>query len=247
MNLTKSVWQGKDYEEFRQFLEGQGDEQYRDFHSKLVPDGLGKMIGVRIPVMRKMAKEIAKGDYAGFLRLCEPQYYEEIMIKGLVIGYSKADFETALEMIDSFVPEITNWAVCDSFCSGLKVFLKKPEEGFAYLQKYRNSSETYCLRFLLVMLLDYYVKEDYLPQIFDICSEIKHESYYVKMANAWLLSVCCVKFPEETEQFLKGCELDDFTFRKTISKICDSYRVGKEEKERLKRLRELRGMKNEPH
>ena len=244
MNLAKNSWRRQDCVEFRQFLKSQGDEKYRDFHSRLVPDGLGEMIGVRIPVMRKIAKEIAKGDCAGFLICCEPRYYEETMIKGLVIGYSKADLAVVLKMIDRFVPEITNWAVCDSFCSGLKVFLKEPETGFSYLQKYRNSSEAYAVRFLLVMLLDYYVKEDYLPQVFEICGEIKHENYYVKMANAWLLSVCYVKFPKETERFLENCGLDDFTFCKTISKICDSYRVGKEEKERLKKLRETRGKKN---
>lgn len=240
MNLTKTNWNQQDYEEFRAYLEKLGDDTYRDFQIKLVPEGLGKIIGIRLPSMRKIAKEISKGDYSGFLSSCEPQYYEETMIKGLVIGYCKADFETVCDMIKHFVPEITNWAVCDSFCNSLSIFDKKLEEGFEFLQTYRSSDQAYQIRFLLVMLLNYYVKEDYLDALFQICGDIDHESYYVKMANAWLLSVCYVKFPEKTEEYLKKCNLDDFTFRKTISKICDSYRVEKDKKEFLKLLRKTR-------
>ena len=66
---------------------------------------------------------------------------------------------------------------------------------------------------------------------------IRHEGYYVRMAVAWALSFCFVKFPEQTMAFLHHCHLDDFTFRKTIQKIGESYRVSEDMKKAVKALK----------
>ena len=67
--------------------------------------------------------------------------------------------------------------------------------------------------------------------------EVKLDSYYVKMAMAWLLSITYINYKKETIEFLNTGLLDKFTHNKTISKICDSYRVSKKDKEEIKKLR----------
>lgn len=219
------------------------DEKYREFHSGLLP-GTDTILGVRLPELRKLAKEIAKEDFEGYLfevRELKPETsgvsYEECMLEGLVIGYGKMPLEKKLAYLDVFVPKIGNWAVCDCCCSTYKFMEKYPEESWEYIQTYIKSEKEFEIRFALVCMLDYFIKEDYLDRILACCNEIHHEGYYVKMAAAWLLSVCYVKFPERTEQFLQNNELDDFTQNKSIQKIRESYRVAKADKERLNSLK----------
>ncbi|MFW5647387.1 MAG: DNA alkylation repair protein, partial [Acetivibrio ethanolgignens] len=103
---------------------------------------------------------------------------------------------------------------------------------------YLESDREYFIRFGVVMLLDYYVDGEYLEKLYAVFDSIHHEGYYVKMAVAWALSVCYVKFPKETRRYLENNKaLDDFTYNKAIQKTCESYRVEPEEKERLKTMK----------
>ena len=63
------------------------------------------------------------------------------------------------------------------------------------------------------------------------------DEYYIKMAIAWLLAECFVKYPDETFGYLKQSNLEKWTFNKALSKICDSYRVPSEAKQQVKLLR----------
>lgn len=117
-------------------------------------------------------------------------------------------------------------------------FMKKDMDlWFEYLMKYLDSTQEYELRFAIVSLLDYFVTENYIERVLRILGDVKHEAYYVKMAVAWAVSVCYVKFPELTWDLLAGNQLDDITHQKSIQKIRESFRVSKEEKERLNTLR----------
>ena len=120
-------------------------------------------------------------------------------------------------------------------------FMKKDMDyWFKYLLKYLESNKEYEIRFAVVSFLDYFISEEYIREILKILGSIKHEGYYVKMAVAWAVSVCYVKFPERTWELLEGYELDDFTHQKSIQKIRESFRVSKEEKDRLLTLRRSR-------
>ena len=208
------------------------DETYKQFHTSLVP-GLTKMMGVRIPILRELAKKAAKEDYYGFIEDFQPEIYEEVMIRGMMIGYAKFSMEEQKRELKKFIPLINNWAVCDSCCTTYKFMKKNQEEWFSFLEPYLNSSQEYKIRFAVVCLLDFFVQEAFIDRILNCFSDIHHEGYYVKMAVAWAVSVCYVKFPEKTEEFLLKNTLDDFTHNKAIQKIRESYRVSKEEKERL--------------
>ena len=137
------------------------------------------------------------------------------------------------------VPRIDNWAVCDTFCGDLK-FADREENRrrvWEFLQSYLSDDREYFLRFGVVMIMDHYIDVSHIDSILKILAGIHHEGYYVKMAVAWALSMCYVAFPQKTEALIKNNRMDDFTHNKTIQKIRESYRVSKEDKERLKGLK----------
>ncbi|MGN0704689.1 MAG: DNA alkylation repair protein [Lentihominibacter sp.] len=219
------------------------DEKYRDFHSSLVP-GEETMIGVRVPVLRQYARELMKdweGDAGSLIREIGDNYYEEIMLQGMIIGLvRKPGFSWLAEQIDGFVPKINNWAVCDVFCAGLKETRKHLPEMYEYLQKYLASDDEYQIRFGIVMLLDYYINEEYLGRIFMHADKISHDGYYVKMAVAWLISICFVKFYDETKAYMNESVLDDFTYNKALQKARESYRLTPEQKAELNEMKRKR-------
>lgn len=222
--------------EIREKLFEKQDLKYKEFHGKLCPN-LDKIIGVRVPELKKIAKQIAKTDYKNYLKNAQDEYYEELLLQGLVIGYSKTTLEEKLKYLEKFVPKINSWAVCDVTCGTLKIAQKYEKEVWEFLQQYINSKKEYEIRFALVMYLDYYLKEEYIDKILEQINNITSKDYYVQMAIAWLVSIAYIKQKEKTEKFLKNNKLDKFTQNKSISKICESYRITPEEKERVKKYK----------
>lgn len=217
------------------------EEDFRVFNSKLLP-GVTRILGVRLPAMRKLAKKTAKGDFRSYLeeaheKITADSIHEEIMMLGLVIGYAKMERDEYRKYLDEFVPKISNWSVCDSCVNGFKFMRNDPEYWFDYLKIYRDSKEEFELRFMIVAMMNHFVDEDHIDEILSICNEIHHDGYYVKMAVAWTLQVCYVKFPEKTSRLLENNGMDDFTHKKAIQKIRESYQVSREEKEELGRLK----------
>ena len=215
------------------------DLQYQKFHSSLLP-GVENVIGVRMPLLRKLAKEILKGDWQNYLQSelsKESTYYEEDIIQALLIGTSKLSLQERHAYIKVFVPKISNWAVCDLFCSTLKEAQRYPEEYWQLLMPYANSKNAYDLRFLAVMLLNHFTSDEFAEEALKILQAIRHEDYYVKMGVAWAISIFHIKHPQLTLKLIKQNDLDDFTHNKAIQKIRESFRVSKEDKEMLNRLK----------
>lgn len=223
-------------EDIRKELMEMREEKYKEFMERLIP-GCNNIIGVRIPKIRKIAKKIVNENIFYDFEKKEEQYYEEIMLKGLVIGNLNEDIDEVLKFAEVHITKITNWSLCDSFCSELKIVRKNKEKVWKFLKKYYTSKEIYEIRVAVVLMLFYFIEEKYLQQIFDICNMIKHEDYYVKMAVAWCLSMCFVKFPKETMRYLEETKLDDDTYNKTLQKIRESLKVDKEIKEITKKMK----------
>ncbi len=213
------------------------DSGYQQFSSALIPN-VDNILGVRMPELRKLAKEIAKEDWRSYLETAEDAYFEEVLLQGLVIGYAQADIEESLMHVAAFVPKIDNWSVCDSFCVGLKFTKQHKGRVWSFLQPYLISDNEYALRFGVVMLLDYYIEADYIERVLSLLDQVEHEGYYVKMAVAWALSMCFVKLPDDTLPYLAGDNsLDIFTYNKALQKITESTRVEQDVKAMI------RGMK----
>ena len=171
-------------EEIREKLLELQDKKYQKFHSKLCPN-VEDIIGVRVPELRKIAKQIAKENPQEYLEKAPKEYYEERMLQGFVIGYMKASLGERLTYLDEFVPIIDNWAVCDCCTSTYKFTKKYLKEMWSYIQKYLSSNREFELRFGIIMLMDYYLTEEYIDQVLEIYDNIQNEGYYVKMGVAW--------------------------------------------------------------
>lgn len=221
--------------ELRAKLISLADKNYSDFQNKL---GINTMpdFGIKIPVLRNIAKEIYQENYKEYLQNPYNEYLEEVFIEGMVIGFIK-DFDESIIYIDRFIPKITNWGICDNFCGALKITNKHPKLMWNYLQKHLNNQDEFTLRFCLVMLLWYFVTDDYINKVLEINDNIKSDYYYVKMAQAWLVAEAYVKYPDLTLAYLKKSKLDKWTFNKGIQKIRESLRVDKETKEMLNKLK----------
>ena len=207
----------------------------KPFTESLHP-GVEHILGIRMGDLRKLAKQIAKEDWRSYIRSADTYYMEERTLHGLVLGYVPVDdIDEYLHYVDGFVKVINSWSVCDSFTfSGGSSFVSIHQQRlWELLKEYMNSSEEYEVRFGIVMALRYFIDETHLQELFGLLAAIRLEAYYVKMAIAWALSVCFVKYPVQTENFLKQCTLDDFTYRKTIQKIRESYRVSSQWKATL--------------
>ena len=212
------------------------EEDYQKFSSSLLP-GAKNVLGVRLPKLREAAKKIAKGDWRTYLETCDNYYFEEIMLQGMVIGYAKSDIEEILKYAAAFIPSIDNWSLCDSFCSGLKITKNNKDRVWQFLQPYLFSDEEYHIRFGIVILLNYFIEIEYIERVLAALDKINHEGYYVKMAAAWAVSICYIKLPEKTLEFLQNNNLDDFTYNKALQKITESYRVDKEIKGIIKNMK----------
>lgn len=212
------------------------EADYQAFTSKLLP-GTENILGVRLPLLRKIAKQIVKDDWREYLAEASDESYEAIMLQGMVIGYANAPIAEILQYIERFIPKIDNWSVCDSFCCGLKITKKHPAEMWDFLQGYLTDSREFYIRFGVVMLLNYYIDEKYIDEALRNMDRIKNDAYYVKMGIAWAISMYYVKLPDKTMIYLKNNNLDDFTYNKTLQKIIESLKVDKETKNLIRSMK----------
>ena len=194
-------------------------------------------LGVRLPLLRSLARQLAKEEWKTYLCHAVDDSYEEVMLQGMVLGYARGDLQEKRKFLETFIPKINNWSVCDSVCSTIKLARSQPEEFWEFLQQYLNSREEFQIRFGLVQLLDYYVNETYLERVLEAVQQVQQEAYYVNMAQAWAISICYREFPEATLPVLKKNTLNDFTHNKAIQKITESLKVSGEKKELVKTLR----------
>ena len=219
----------------REQLLEMAEPRYREFTSPLMP-GVENVIGIRLPRLREIAREIACGDWREYLATAEELYFEERMLQGMVIGYAKCPPAEKLEHVARFVPKIDNWAVCDCFCWRLRVAEREPM--WRFIQPYFLSEAEYDLRFATVMALGNFIDDEHLEQLLKHFAGFRHEGYYARMGVAWAVSVCFVKFPERTLRWLREeCRLDDWTFNKSLQKIRESYRVTDADKAAVRSLK----------
>ncbi len=220
-----------------QKLINKAEKDYQKFSTALIPN-INNILGIRLPKLRQIAKEIYKsGEWEEFINQKKCNYMEEIMLQGMIIGLIQKNPDEILEYVKNFIPKIDNWAVCDTFCNSLKFTNKNKEIVWNFIQPYLQSKKEYYIRFGYVMLLSYFIEDKYIDRIINLIDNFKDERYYAKMGAAWALSICYIKFPQKTFQYLKKSNLDNWTFNKSIQKICESLRVDKETKTMLKYLK----------
>lgn len=224
-------------QEVKKQLKLMADEDYLRFHSSLCP-GCGNILGIRTPKLKDFAKQLAKTpDILSCMDNPSFEFAEEIMLYGFILARLKLTDSQRVPYLKNYVSHITSWAVCDSPTSAFK-FIQK-NRGFYYplLEEYFASGKEYEARFAIVALLAHYMTEQYIDDILCKMTRLSCDAYYVKMAAAWTLSVCYIRFPEKTLALFKSQALDKFVHNKALQKACESFRVAKEDKAMLRSLK----------
>ena len=217
-------------------LQSMAEENYKAFNSKIIPTEQ-TILGVRIPILRKIAKRIAKEEPIDFIGSDKENIYELIILEGMVLSYMDKSFTELLPLTEAFLKKVDNWAQIDSTVCDFKNIRNEKKDVLAVVKKWLKSDREFIVRAGLVILLAHYVEKDNLMMIFDLSQRVEHTGYYVHMGNAWLISVCMAKFPEETTVFFMSNSLDDKTHNKAIQKSRESFRVSKEHKTIINHLK----------
>lgn len=223
-------------ERIREELFSMQDLSYREFHSRLMPDvEKDTVIGIRVPVLRKYVKELAKDpEIGGFLEDLPHRYYEENNVHGFLIQQMK-EYGQCMEELEKFLPYINNWATCDM--TSPKVFKKHKEELLEAVQRWIVSDHVYTVRYGIGMLMQHYLDEDFREEYPQMVSEIRSEEYYVNMMIAWYFATALAKQYETILPYIEKQKLDVWTHNKTIQKACESYRITPEQKAYLRTLK----------
>ena len=225
--------------DIKEFLYLHTDEKYRAFTQKLITNIPAEtIIGVRLPALKKLAKEIYKGsDWRAYLEETSDDTFEERMLQGFVIGFIDDEPKNVIPYIEKFIGKIDNWSICDSFCGSLKIVKRYPTVFWSFIKPFLYDGRTYYVRFALVMLLRYFVDAEHCAEAFAAFNEIKNEDYYVKMALAWAVAEFYAKLPVQTLAFLSQNSLSRWTHNKAIQKIKESRLTDKKTSLMLNGLR----------
>ena len=226
MSFTRESWSREDYTELLKHLSALGEDSYKSFNNKIIPDAV-EPFGIRVPVLKALAKEIAKGDFRGFLTLPHGNRHEEIILRGLVMAAAKTDYDEMLDFMKSFASDINNWAVCDTV--DFKGIKKNRERFWRDSRFFTEHDNPWFIRFGLEALMKYYLDDGYINEVLQCTAAVKSEFYYVKMMQAWLYATAAAKCREQTLAFLSDTPLDSELARMTVGKMRDSSRVSSED------------------
>ena len=211
------------------------DTEYKKFQAPLIPTVPEELIiGVRTPVLRAFAKSIYGTPAAeDFIRALPHRYYDEDNLHAFLIEQIK-DYDLCIKELERFLPYVDNWATCDSMSP--KVLKKYPSRLIKNIKRWISSSHTYTVRYGIVMLMKHFLDDNFTPEALDYVANISSDEYYINMARAWFFATALAKRYEETLPYIIGNKLDGWTRKKAIQKACESYRISKQTKEKLKAL-----------
>ena len=236
------------------------DKNYREFHARLMPNiEKDRIIGIRVPVLRKYAKELARGsrlflsvksekrvcntvkendcdNVEKFLNSLPHYYYEENNLHMFLIMQMK-DYDTALAYLEAFLPYIDNWATCDSGVPA--VFKKHKKELLLHVYEWLDSDKPYTVRYGIGTLMRLYLNEDFdIKYALDV-AKIRSEEYYVNMMKAWYIATALAKQYDAVLPILQERLMDSWSHNKAIQKARESYRITPQQKEYLNTLKVL--------
>ena len=223
-------------------LLSKADTEYREFSAKLIPNiQKERIIGVRIPKIREIAKKVKNGNckeipMAEFKEFLESPHFflEENNLHAFYISLSD-NFDECMELVEAFLPSIDNWATCDSLRPS--VFKKDKKRLLTYINKWLMSEESYTVRFAVNMIIVHFMEEEFNTDILYTVLKIANDDYYVKMAVAWLFATSLAKKYDDTVKLFENKLIQPWICNKAISKAIESYRISDETKQYLKTLK----------
>ena len=233
-------------QEIRDRLLTMAEQDYQKFSAALIP-GVENMLGIRLPQLRTVAKEIAKSDWKAAIAE-EDYYFEERMLHGMVLSYASKDMDEMLPYIEAFIPLVDNWSVCDSVFMGMDIFQKDRERSWKFIEPYLKSHKEFEVRVALIIMMQHLLKCDgkgkrltrlrkvemsdvhnfnevkglYIDRVLAEVDKVDTADYYASMAASWLIAEAFCCYPHCTYEYLKQNRLDDRTYNKGIQKIIES-------------------------
>ena len=222
--------------EIQQRLFALQDAGYRDFHAALMPTvDKALVIGVRMPALRALAKELKGTELAAdFMAALPHKYYEENNLHAALIGHIR-DFQPCLTAVERFLPYVDNWATCDMM--NPRALAKDKAALLERIRLWLQSSHTYTVRFGMEMLMNHFLEEDFREEYPVLVASVQSEEYYVRMMQAWYFATALAKQYEAAVTYLEQRRLGAWVHNKTIQKARESFRVSQEQKEYLKSLK----------
>jgi len=216
----------------------QGNAEYAAFNKRVV-NTRKELLGVRTPEMRKLAKELAKGmdasDVRAFLGQADKNCYEQVMVAGFVIVYAKLSETDKIALTREYLKYADSWALIDCFADKMKRFDEKLWWDFA--MECIASEEEYTVRYGVMRLMESFLDEEHLKDVFKALRCVKHEGYYVKMGIAWLYATAALIDFGGVIFEVNRKTTDPWIRKKALQKMIESYRITDEQKTRIRELR----------
>lgn len=212
------------------------DLKYKSFQCGLMPTvPVDKVIGVRMPELRRLAREMNRPQLSDdFVKRLPHQFYEENNLHGMLIGYIN-DYKKCIEEINRFLPYVDNWATCDLISP--KILKKYPDDLIFQIKNWISSNHTYTVRFGIKTLMTYYSEENFKKEYLELVSRISSDEYYVNMMVAWYFATELYFNYDATLIYLEEKRLNKWIHNKTIQKAIESYRITEDKKSYLKLLK----------
>ncbi len=221
-------------DEVNERLKELAEDAYAKRSGGITP-GAKPMLGVRIPKLRELAKQIAKENYRSFLEQCPDDLFEQQALQAFVLGYAKDEIDTVLLYADRFIPKIGDWAVSDGFCQTFVIARKHRKRVWEWLMEYAGKKDEFSQRVVAVLLMSHFLTEEYIKPVLDVMNDLDYDGYYTKMGVAWCVATAYAKYPDETNSFLIENRLSDWTYNKAIQKMLESCRIAEEDKAELRK------------
>ncbi len=212
------------------------DKEYKAFHSRLMPNiPEERIIGIRIPVLRKLAKELIKeGCSDEFISVLPHYYYEENNLHAFILEEIR-DFDKLIAELERFLPFVDNWATCD--CLSPKAFRKNTDKLSSYALKWLEAEDEYTVRFGIETLMIYFLDDRFISDYPDAVASVKSDKYYINMMISWYFATALAKRWDDIIPFIENNKLDEWVHNKTIAKAIESYRITPEQKEKLRLMK----------
>ncbi|MCI6487671.1 MAG: DNA alkylation repair protein [Clostridiales bacterium] len=212
------------------------EEKFAAFQARLIPNvAPERIIGVRTPALRKLAKTLrGSGEAEEFLKALPHEFFEENNLHAFLLCEMK-DFDACVQAVEDFLPYVDNWATCDQMSPG--VFRKNKQALLPYIRCWIASERCYTRRFGTGMLMSHFLDEDFREEYLRLVSDKRSEEYYVNMMIAWYFATALAKQYEAALPYLENRRLDPWVHNKTIQKAVESFRVSDEHKACLRALK----------
>lgn len=228
------------------------DPEFRSFHIKLIPTVKPeRVLGVRTPAVRALAKEIMSepDNCRAFLDDLPHRFYDEDQLHAVIISGMR-DVCQAMTELEKFLPYVDNWATCDILSpSCFKKDLKTLRD-FCYdtLVPFRSSDVApdmvYTVRFAVNMLMKFFLRdrlERWMPDTVAslVCTEdnerFPRADYYLDMGAAWYFATALAYNHDDILTYLsERGRLRDTVRRMAVRKSVESYRIDGKTKDYLR-------------